>query len=231
MRSNGRAFFNYLLATASLILTMNPARADFITIGSTIAGLGTFTGNIEYNTVDASHATLLVQLTNTSPAANGGYLTAFVLNNPSNLITGATLTADNTNFNMIGDPAAPDGVNAPPFGRFDFGASTSNGFLGGGAPQGGIGVGQTASFLFTLTGTGLDGLSNSSFMDEFSTGDGEVAFLARFRGFNNGGSDKVPGVEIEPPPPPNVDVPEPGTLTLAGLAVIGALSYRRRRGR
>src|SRR5262245_37095546 len=100
MRSNGRSFPNYLFATAILIVTMNAARADFITIGSTIAGLGTFTGHIEYNAVDASHATLLVQLTNTSPAANGGYLTAFVLNNPLNLITGATLSADNTNFNM-----------------------------------------------------------------------------------------------------------------------------------
>jgi hypothetical protein len=42
--------------------------------------LGSFVGNISYNPTAAE---LTVELTNTSPVDNGGYITAFAFNNPS----------------------------------------------------------------------------------------------------------------------------------------------------
>ena len=49
--------------------------------------LGSFVGDISYNPTNAE---LTVELTNTSPVDNGGYLTAFAFNNPSDSITSIT---------------------------------------------------------------------------------------------------------------------------------------------
>jgi hypothetical protein len=207
-----------------------------------LSGLGSYEGTFVYVPLSAGDAELTITLTNTSPADNGGYLTALAFNNPGGRITGATLTPSNTNFQLLGAPGFSDGVNGSSFGHFDLGASTSNAFLGGGNPNKGIGVGQTATFLFVLTGSDLDGLDVSSFFTTLSAppgdGSGNVAFVGRFRGFNDGGSDKVPGVDppvIEPPsfePPsfPVEQVPEPAAWVLAavgaGLALAG---WRARR--
>src|SRR5262245_20438389 len=48
--------------------------------------LGACTGSATYNAANATSATLTITLDNTSPAGNGGYITAFAFNNPGNLI-------------------------------------------------------------------------------------------------------------------------------------------------
>src|SRR5262245_3370958 len=80
--------------------------------------LGNFDGRIEYAAVDASHATLTVELWNTSPAANGGYLTAFAFNIPSDSISGITLTSTNPNFQLLGGASSHGTIHAPPYGSF-----------------------------------------------------------------------------------------------------------------
>ncbi len=97
-------------------------------------------------------------------------------------------------------------------------------------PQEGIGVGITETFTFELTGTDLSNLIIQDFLDESSIGNATdkspTFFIARFRGFNDGGSNKIPATS---------PIPEPTTLLLlsigiAGLAGVGArrcLMYKK----
>jgi hypothetical protein len=197
-----------------------------------LEGLGQFEGDFEYK---PESATLLVKLVNTSPVGNGGYLTAIAFNNPGSRITGAILSSTNTNFGLLGLPSLQNGVSGSPFGDFDLGASVGGSFLAGGSPSLGVGVGDSVLFTFTFTGTELDKLTAKSFFDTLSSsasaGQGPRAFVARFRGFDKGGSDKVPGDPgaIVDPPPGGIKIvsaPEPASLTLAGIALI-CLTTRR----
>lgn len=185
-----------------------------------LEGLGSFEGSLSYSASSATAATLTVVLTNTSPAANGGYLDAFVFNNPGNYISGVSLLSGSASgFSVFGGPGYSNGIPGVPFGQFDIGATTGNAFLGGGAPSGGMLPGVTGTFYFSLTGSGLNGLNEQSFMDALSSGtgagEGYQPFVVRFRGFEDGGSDKVPDDSHL--------VPEPATASLLGLGLIGLL--------
>lgn len=204
------------------------AKAVAIT-GDTAAstsGLGNFSGSLTYSFTDATTAQLIIELTNTSPIDNGGFLTAFVFNNPGDLIESVGFSSTDLDFQLLGGPGFDDGVNGAPFGQFDVGSSTGD-FEGGGAPSAGLGVGQSATFTFLFTGTLLDTLSDLSFLSAFSegtgAGEGYQAFVARFRGFNDDGSDKVPAI-----PTPGTEVPEPATVGLLGISLLGARYFARK---
>jgi len=229
----------YLCAFAVLWGGAGAGRAEPITGGSGLANLGHFDGSFTYTSSSSSSATLDIVLNNTTQLSVGGYLTAFVFNNPDHKITGATLSSSNTNFKALGSPSYNGGISAAPFGNFDLGASTGGKFLGGGSPNGGIPAGGSATFTFSLTGSGLDALTTASFLAALSSPEGQdlapAFFVARFRGFKNGGSDKVPGQGsgggggiggIE-------SAPEPGTMTLAAIGIASTLGYgwSRRRAR
>jgi hypothetical protein len=199
-----------------------------ITGDAGLNGLGFYKGTLDYTDTDATHAKLTVTLTNTSPAANGGYLTGFAFNDPGGKVTGVSLGGPAA-FSLLGGPKFANGVNGAPFGHFDIGAAVGGSFEGGGKPSPGLGVGQTRTFVFSLTGKSLDTLTVQSFVHELSvgpgSGEGHEPFVARFRGFNNGGSDKVPDSVVN-------HSPEPGTLALAGAALFSLVGYgwcRRKR--
>jgi hypothetical protein len=97
-----------------------------------------------------------------------------------------------------------------PFGDREFVISATNGaWLGGGNPSGGIPVGSAATFTLLLsadiTEASLFGLNEA----------------IRFRGFENGGSDKTFTTLTA--------VPEPGTLLLLGSALLGMGAWSRKR--
>lgn len=217
-----------LVAALIVGLAATPSRANVAIVadtGNSESNKGFFTGSFSYLSTSSTDASLTFELTNTSPAANEGFLTAFAFNNPDDLVTDATLSSTNANFDIIGDPSFNNSINGQPRGRFDIGASTSNQWLGGGNPNQGIGVGETETFTFALTGTGLDTLTEQSFINALSTGGGEpgVFFYARFLGFEDGDSDKVPAVAVPEP--------SPLLLGLATVVPIAAVGYIRRRRR
>ncbi len=210
-----------------------PSKAHALILMDGTGSLGSFTGSLSYNATDSTSALLTIFLTNTSPAANGGYLTAFAFNNPSDLISNVTLNSSDPDFAVIGGTTFQNTINGSPNGQFDIGASTGGGYEGIGAPQPGIAAGDSANFFFSLTGTNLTGLTENSFISELSTGPGDgagpEAFVTRFRGFNNGGSDKVPANFNNPPPPGTLIAPEPTSMFLLSSGLVGAFLIRRKK--
>lgn len=186
------------------------ADAAIITFDSNpgLEGLGSYSGSMNWTYLGANAGTLVVSLTNTSPAENGGYLTGFAFRSVYDL---QIKVADN---GARAGWVDIDDVNAHPYGMFDHGAALGGDWLGGGSPLAGIGVGQTFTFTFDVRGDPaiLATIIPHDFFDEEESGYG---FVARFRGFDDGGSDKV-----------TASLPAPG---VGVLLAFGAASGRRRR--
>lgn len=226
----------FLAVVAALAATYAVAPA------ATISGNGTygdFSGTLTYAGINATSGTITVTLTNTSPIANGGYLTGFAFNlsNLSGQVTGMTLVSSDPDFQLVGGSTFDNSVTVSPYGQSDVGAALGGNWTGGGSPNDGLGVGQSGTFTFTVTGTAsfIAGLSDTALLGLLTdtTGPGgnqQDNFIVRFKGFNNGASDKVPddpsgNVVGEPDV-----VPEPATLvTVAVLGGMGLIGYRLRR--
>lgn len=194
------------------------ASADIINIqGSSpnsTEGLGAFSGAIEYNFQSGNHGQLLVDLTNTTDANIGGYITGFVFNIGAPQYSGSDTAAllYSTHASIV-NIAGPN-INGAPFGLFDAGVGLGAQFEGGGNPHDGIAVGATGSFEFLVSSDYADVLSASSFLD----GPNDNNFVVRFRGLTSGGSDKVPAV------------PVPGSLALLGVGAVAMGARRVRHG-
>jgi hypothetical protein len=219
-------FFTLFALTAGVVFSPVDANAQVINIASQL-GLennGVFTGSLEYTFTNASTAKLVVNLLNSNASNAGGKLTAFAFNNPGNKISGVSLSSSlGTMSGLLGGASYNNTVSGSPFGNLDIGATTGSGWIGGGSPNGGIQRGNSATFTFNLTGSSLNTLTTNSFINELNSS-GQF-FAVRFRGFDNGGSDKVAGKLAA--------IPEPAFYQMSGLLLMGGtgLFLRNRRGR
>lgn len=188
----------------------NKASADIINIvadtNNSTEGLGNFSGTLQYDYLMGNMGLLTVMLNNTSDESNGGWITGLIFNFATNDENASANLADATHpFEN-----AP-WQNGAPFGDpFMGGAALGGDWLGGGDPGFGIAVGDSGTFSFDINATDAELLTAGSFLQ----GMFDYNFLVRFKGFENGGSDKVPAV------------PAPGALVIFGL---GTLAQRRRK--
>lgn len=204
----------------TLIMLASSNVSALIVVGDPInntEGLGGFEADFVWN----GHSLDLV-ITNTSDDANGGYITGFLLNTPG-LSGFNTVTWDN---NLDALMPVEDAYSGVPMGYFDYGMALGGNFLGGGSPTAGIGIGETGTFRFS-DWYGLDGTEDVlDFVANQGTPDAsDTHLLVRFKGFEDGGSDKVSGMltpqlppVLPPPPPPNIQVTEPTVLLLLLIA-------------
>jgi len=202
------------LASAAVALA---ASADMVPINdnstASTEGLGHFTGTVAYTFLGGSSGRLDVSLTNTTDASLGGYITAFMFRTqPSaGTVTSMLSTWDN---NL--DTNIPAGTSGSPWNATGIGgAGTGGSWLAGGAPSGGVAVGATGHWSFAIDGANANQLTSDAFVSGNLISDA-YAFVVRFRGMANEGSDKVPANQL----------PAPGAAALLGLA--GAMTRRRR---
>lgn len=227
--------------TAS-ILFCSFAHATIITEETVVGSgsLGKYTAHFKWD-----GSVLALELTNTSSAANGGYITGFLLELPDT----SSFSAWQTNSNLLALAPNQEHYSGAPYGNYDYGYALGSNFLGGGKPQPGIAVGNTSHFEFS-NWSGVAGFDVGNFFKNLATLEADdTNLLVRFRGFNDGGSDKVIGIFTpppqEPPPegppppnppppglpptPPNVEISNVGTLWLMAAPLLGLFLYFRRR--
>jgi hypothetical protein len=202
-RRKMKSLYVFLVSVFCVLGFMQQGSLAFSISGSGLANGGSFVGEITY--VDFSDE-LEVSLTNTSTGGNGGFLTAFAMGTDPGLTASTLSTAGS--FENILSP-----INVAPFGMRYIGASAttkgkpSTWWQGGGKP-GGLAPTDSATFTFTLAGD-TSGLTEQDFQNEISS---SPFFVARFRGFDDGNSDKAQAVIVNP---------EPATIALLGIGIAG----------
>ena len=167
--------------------------------------------NFEY---DSGSGQIDLSLTNNSDY--DARLTGFAFNVPDS-ITGVSNFTGPSGWSVLFDP---DNINTPgQFGKFTLGGLTGPNFNGG-DPNDGIPPNSTFYFTFALMGSGLNGLTENSFLELLSdSGKNDIpqSFIARFQrvGPDGEGSD----VAV---------VPIPTTLLLLSSGLLGLVGMRRR---
>lgn len=203
-------------AAAAFALAVFAAPASAVTYEpiDTTEGHGDFEAEL---TIAGNVVTVTIENTTVGDTC---ILTGFLLGGdeetfPELSVTGFSTT--DADFALIQDQTAQPFDNTHDL-VFEFGAALGGDWTGGGNPNGGLAVGSSATFTFTLAS--LAGLTAEDF----------THIAVRFKACENDESDKVLGVvdgngNGNGGPPP---IPEPGTMGLLGTSLAGLLWRRRK---
>ena len=217
---------SFRLGAFCAVVMLSSIRADASSVVSLVSdsanstsGLGSFSGSLEYFDLTS---TLVVSLTNTSNISNGGYITGFLFNIASSDPKASATLLDSPAPTHPFENCQGNGLSGQPFGNpFSAGAALGGDFLGGGDPVNGIAVGDTGTFSFHVNAADASFLSAMNFI---TGGPYAFNFIVRFRGFEDGGSDKVPAFTNFVPLPPALPLGATGLV----LAIFGSWRMRRK---
>ena len=128
--------------------------------------------------------TLLIHVVNTSPVANGGFLTADAFDlGPDVQVTAFTQLTGPPNFSLTKGP-----IDTSPFGTRQWVIALSNQWQEGGTASEGIGVRDSATFQLTLSGKGVGALRAEDILE---------SQVMRFHGFLNEDDHDKDRVELQ----------------------------------
>jgi hypothetical protein len=225
-----------VLATAALIgsaATASAAPMLFNLEGETFNDLSASV-LFSYTGLTSTSGRIDVAVTNTSTSGDPR-LTSFAFNLP-NAPTVTGISAFSSSLSGWHSSYDRNDIDTPgQFGFYDAAALSGPNFNGG-SPNSGIARNVTGNFSFTLNGSGMLGLTESSFLSLLAydppggANEHEQYFIGRFQrvGFLGLFSD-VATPTGEPRTPPTRGVPEPTTLLLTGIGLLGMTAIRRNR--
>jgi hypothetical protein len=224
-----------VLAVAALIGTATTANAApmlFTLQGESFSDLSASV-LFSYTGLTSTTGRVDIAVTNTSTSGDPR-LTGIAFNAPTAVsgVTsfGSTLAGWHASYDR-------DHIDTPgQFGFYDTAALTGSNFNGG-SPNAGLARNATATFTFNLRGTGLLGLTETSFLNLLAydppggANEDEQYFIGRFQrvGFLGLFSDVATPTGAPTTPPPTHGVPEPTTLMLSGLGLAGLAALRRKK--
>ena len=229
-KSQNKTNMRRLLFASALFLAVGfaapkPASADPLLL--TLQGVNdpTLGANVLL-TYNALMGQLSLNITSTSDNYDPR-LTGFAFNLPTAISGIGSFTSTPAGWDYTLDR---DGIDSPAqFGFYDVAGQTGPN-LNGGSPNLGIPIGSTFAFLFTFTGNNLGSLTEQSFVNLLSfdpagnPNESEQTFIARFQrvGLDGSGSDVAIPTGVS-------HVPEPSTLLLGGLGLLGLATRSRRK--
>lgn len=229
MKRLGNLGRGLVLAVVTLLGTASTASAApmlFTLEGETYSDLG---ASVLFTYTATSNLTgrVDVQVTNTSTAYDPR-LTGFAFNLPGSVLAVTGFSSSLSGWSGTYDR---NDIDTPgQFGFYDIAGATGSNPLNGGSPNFGIARTVTANFSFNLLGVGMMGLTETSFLNLLSHDPGapnedRQYFIARFQRVGAGGGQS----DVATPDGPPSSVPEPTTLMLTGLGLLGLAALRRRR--
>jgi len=207
------ALFLGLLATAASAFAL-PVTFD-------VVGLNDHTLQAQV-TADYNPLTATASFSILNTTATHGKITGFAFSLPADgagySIAGAS--SSNTNFHLLNSLGGiiPDSIDSPQLaGNLDVGMGTGPLFTGGGNPNQGILIGQTATFNLIFSGAGVGGWSTSTILAALAQ-ETDPLFAVRFQATGNCGN----GSDVATP------TPIPPGVWLLGSGILGLLGFKRR---